>query len=306
MKNLIAITEDFIKTERAELDVNISAGSDVSLTLKNNSGMAQNTFIVIGTEGKELCELEQINAAVSGNTDIQVATLKFDHKKGEPVTVFKYNKRKIYGATTETGTYSELTDDGSPVDIEVDNPQGTQLEYTGTEGYTYFKATYYNSTTADETSKDDADAVLADDSVRYASIFAIRKHAGLADNPYIDDGRIEAKRKQAESEINSTIFSRYSLPLSEIPDLIKRICILLAAGYIDYEEMGVDGEGKKWLGEARALLKAIKNGKQILLDSDNAALSRADSTVSRLEGYPDDSIEEGDDDYRKFSMGDRF
>ena len=38
--------------------------------------------MVIGHEGGELAELQQINAAVSGSTNIRVVTLKFNRKAG--------------------------------------------------------------------------------------------------------------------------------------------------------------------------------------------------------------------------------
>lgn len=286
MKTLIAPTEDFIKLERSALDVDAAAGSSVTLTLLNNDGLSLNDFIVIGREGSEKAELQQINAAVVAGTDVQVATLKFAHKKGEPITLYRYNQRKFYGSLTATGTYVELTADGSPKDIQVDDPQGTLLEYTGSEGYIFFKATYYNSQSTDETATDDSEAVEADESKRYTSIYAIRVQAGLTQNPYINDSRIERKRKQAENEINSAIFARYPLPLTEIPPLIQNICELLAGGYVDFEEFGPDGEGKKWLGEARGMLKSIREGKQRLIGTDGAELTTASKT-NVLRGYPD-------------------
>jgi len=138
MRTLLAPTEDFIKLERSTLNADATAGSSVSLTLKSNDGFSDNDYVVIGHEGSELAELQQINAAVSGVTAIQVATLKFNHKAGEPITFYRYNQRKFYGATSATGTYTELTGDGSPKDIQVDDPQGTILEYTGS-AYTHFK-----------------------------------------------------------------------------------------------------------------------------------------------------------------------
>lgn len=302
MKTLIAPIEDFIIVERTTLNADISAGSDVSLTLENNDGLAQNDYLIIGQRGTEAAELEQINAAVSGNTAIQVATLKFAHKKGEPVIKIRYNQRKFYGCATKTGTYIELS--GSPVNIEPDDPQGSRIEYTEST-YTYFKTTYYNSTEAIETDIADAAAVLADESKRYASIADIRNHAGIKDNMHISDGYIELKRQQAENEIDSAIFAKYVLPLSEIPAIIEQICVLLAAGYIDYKEFGRDGEGVKWLGEARGILKAIRDGRQRLLTSDQTELSRVTATT-QLGGYPDDTIVTGDNDYRKFGMGDEY
>lgn len=305
MLSLTAPTEEFIKVEKSILDADVAAGSSVSLTFENNDGFAQYDFIVIGHEGSELAELEQINAAVSGNTDVQVATLKFNHKKGEPVTKYRYNQRKFYGCTTEDGTYTELTADGSPKDIQADDPQGTTLEYTGADGYTYFKSTYYNSQDTVETNIADSEAVLADESLRYASIYGIRKHAGLSGNVYYSDIRIEEKRKQAENEINSVIGAKYQLPLTEVPPLLTQICELLASGSIDFEEFGSEGEGVKFLGQARGLLNAIRKGTQLLLGTDGTELDR-NSSAGRLSGYPDGSIASGASDERKFSVGDEY
>jgi phage gp36-like protein len=301
MRGLIAPTDDFIKLERTTLAADAAAGTNVTLTLENNDGLANTDFIVIGYEGNELAELQSINQAVTVGTAVRVATLRFNHLAGEPVTKYRFNKRKFYGSLTGTGTYTELTADGSPKDIQVDDPQGSQLEYTGSEGYVYFKATYYNSATVVESGLADAVAVLADETVRYASLYAIRKHAGLAGNPRYSDLRIETKRGQAENEINSVVAAKYILPLAEIPGLLSQICELLAAGYIDYEEFGKDGEGVKWLGEARALLKAIQKGTQLLIGEDGTELERQ-AKVGILDGYPDDE----NTDCAQFSMADRY
>ena len=299
MISLRATTEDFIKEERSLLAANATAGSSVSLTLENNNGMANTDFLVIGHEGSELAEIVQINTAVTAGQTVQVATLKFNHFKGEPVTRYSYNKRKFYGATTEAGSYVELTAEGSPVDIQVDDPQGTLLEYLGST-YTYFKATYYNSATTTETDIADAVAVAGDQSGRYASLYEIRKHAGLAGNPFYSDIQIERKRKNAENEIQSALAGRYVLPLTTIPGLVNQICTLLAAGYIDYEEFGKEGEGVKWLGEARSLLKGIVKGERLLLDDTGTELSRIEGAAS-IDGYPDDTASAP-----IFSMSDKF
>lgn len=299
MRQFICPTEPFIKIEIGRLAADATAGTNITLTLDNNDGLSNTDFIAIGFEGSELCELEQINAAVTAGTAVRVATLKFNHRAGEPITKYRYNQRKFYGATSSTGSYTELTANGSPMTIQVDDPQGTLFEYSGST-YTYFKSTYYNSQTAEETDIDDSVAVAGDQSSRYATLWAIRKHAGLAGNPFYSDYRLEQKRTQAENEIKSTIMARYVLPLSEVPELITRICELLAAGYIDYEEFGKDGEGVKWLGEARALLKAIQTGKQRLIGSDDTELA-TNTKVGVLNGYPDD-----DTDDPAFAMDDRF
>ena len=302
MRTLLAPTEDFIKLERTTLDADAAAGTNVALTLINNNGFSDNDFFVIGVEGSEKAELCQINGVVTPGTAIVGATLLFAHKKGEPVTRYRYNKRKFYGSLTAGGSYTELTGDGSPKTIGVDDPQGTFLEYTGST-YLYFKSTYYNSETLEETDTDDSREVLADESVRYASIYGIRKMAGFTQNPFISDGRVEDKRMQAESEINSSIFSRYSLPLSEIPPLITYICECLAAGYMHYEEYGPEGDAVKKLGEARALLKAIMEGRQRLLGVDYTELATV-SAGNKIYGKPDGS--ETGDELSKFQIDQKF
>lgn len=301
MKTLLAVTDEYIKTGFSRLDADVVAGTNVALTLENNEGMQDTSYIVIGHEGSELAELEQINAAVTAGTQVRVATLKFNHRKGEPVTIYRYNQRKFYGATAAGGSYSELTSYGSPKDISVDNPQGTVIEYNGIEGYTYFKATYYNSTTTEETDSGDATETAGDESTRYTTLWDIRKHAGLAGNGKYSDLRLETKRKQAENEIDSVIFSLYVLPLTEVPALLSQICELLAAGYIDYEEFGKDGEGVKWLGEARALLTQIAQNKRRLIGADGTELT-SNAKVGVLDGYPNAS----GTDAANFSMSDTF
>ena len=125
------------------------------------------------------------------------------------------------------------------------------------------------------------------------------------DNFQLNDDYVETKRKQAENEINSAIYSRYVLPLSEVPNLIEYICTQLAAGYIDYEQFGADGVGKKWLGEARAILKSIQDGKQRLLDSDYNELTTVTKT-NVIRSYPDSTLDDSATEGVKFTVGHKF
>lgn len=301
MKNLLAPTDQFIKIGFAVLDEDVLAGSNVTLKLINNTGAALNAYTVIGWEGNELAELQQVNDTVYPGTDIRVETLKFNHKKGEPVTIYRYNQRKFYGSVTEGGPYYALTSYGSPKAISVDNPQGTQIEYNGTEGYLYFKATYYNSTTTEETDQSDATSASGSDTQRYATLYAIRKHAGLVGNGAYSDLRLEVKRTQAESEINSSLANKYILPLTEVPAILGNICELLAAGYIDFEEFGENGEGVKWLGEARGLLKNLREGTQVLIGMDGHELA-TNGNLQSIQSFPSSK----DEAPAKFGMAKKF
>jgi len=57
----------------------------------------------------------------------------------------------------------------------------------------------------------------------------------------------------------------------------------------------------KWLGEGRALLKAIQKGTQILIGVDGTELAR-NTKVGVLDGYPNDE----DTDAAHFAMDDKY
>lgn len=309
IKVLIAPTEDFVRRERSLLTADSASGSTTFITVANTDGFAANDYLVVGVEGSEAAELCKIVSIAGFN--ITVDTLKQNHLKDEPIVKFRYNKRKFYGSTTAGGSYTELTGYGSPVTIGVDDPQGSLIEYTGGEGYIYFKSTYWNTTTSEESNLTDANEVLADESVRYCSIYAIKKQAGLTQNPYITDGLIETYRKRAENEVDSYLNARYILPLTnssgnpEIPFVIENCTTLLAAGYMDYQEFGKDGEGVKWLGEARSLLKKLQTaGGQQLLGADKVEMQTRLLSNS-VQSYPDTVDNENGPD-RKFTMRQKF
>ncbi len=311
MKILIAPTEDSIKRDRTKLTSDVLAGSNVSVPVANSAGFSANDYLVIGYEGSQQAELVQV-ASVSGE-NLVLGLLKLPHDKDEPIVQYRYNKRKFYGSLTSGGSYVELIGDSSPVTIAVNDPQGTVLEYTGGEGYLYFKSTYYNSQTSEESSILDSDEVLGDESVRYCSIYSIKKQAGLTNNPYITDGIIETYRRRAENEIDSYLASRYVIPyisqsgVQEIPPMLENLTVLLAAGYMDYQEFGKDGEGVKWLGEARAILKKLQGpGGQLLFGSDHLEM-QTQSITNSVQSLPN-SVDNTDDNgtQQKFSMNQNF
>lgn len=305
MKVLLAPTEDFIKRARAAITADAEAGS--TMLQVPDTALFLVEFAVLGIEGSDNAEMVSI-ASGDGENTLTISALRNKHLADEPLTAYRYDKRKFYGSTTINGSYVELSSYGSPVDIGVNNPQGTLLEYTGSEGYAYFKATYFNSFEVVESSIADANAVSGDESTRYCSIYAIRKQTGLTNNPYITDGLLEVYRKRAENEVDSYLNARYILPLTnsqgilEIPWMVENVTVLLAAGYIDYQEMGQEGPGVKWLGEARSILKKLQTpGGQQLLGFDK--MEMATKTLSNgIQSSPDDSDCEGP----VFRMGQQF
>jgi hypothetical protein len=279
------------------------------LTVQNVAGLAINNYLVVGIEGSEQAEMCKITAVT--NETVTVDTLKLPHYADEPVTQYRYNARKFYGSTTAGGSYVELTGYGSPVLLSITDPQNTLLEYTGGEGYLYFKSTYWNTTSSEETNLVDATETLANESLRYCSLYQIRRQSGMLDNPFITEDILENYRRRAESEIDSTLSGHYVLPLTnasgntEVPYIIENACMLLAAGYMDYREYGKDGEGVKWLGEARGLLKRLQaSGGQTLIGIDKQPMQTL-TLASGVQSYPN-AVDNEDGPIQMFTTRQQF
>ncbi len=287
MKTFICVTEDFVKSYKTEVTEAISAGSNIVVKVISNQGFTVDDFVILKREGTEQAHLARISETI-GNDYLKIQEVKYDLEIGDPVVKIDYNQRKLYGSLTKDGEFVLV----ETKDIAVDNPQGTYFGYTG--DYIWFKATYYNTITSIETSLDDAIAVEIGEPTRYCSIYDIREESGFLDNDYIDDGRIDNLRLQAEAEVKASIGSVYKLPLSANSEVIRTITKLLAAGWLMWQEYGSEASGTSKDGiakveQARSMLKAIRENRLKLFDENDVELARASDSISggTISGYPD-------------------
>lgn len=131
MKVLLAPTESFIKSEHGQLTADASAGSSVALSVVNSDGFAANNFVVVGVEGSDGAELCQVTGTTA--TTITVATLKLAHRTNEPVTKYRYDKRKFYGAIGVAVQQLQGLLDTPTQDLKEAEAQITLLETVATQ-----------------------------------------------------------------------------------------------------------------------------------------------------------------------------
>lgn len=279
MQVLLAPTEDSVLSESTEFSAE-EAVAQTQLSVKNAQGFSEDDYVILGRLGHEKAELRQVASVASDLTSITISSAtKFVHEEGEPITKIFYNQRKFYRASSETGTYSHLSSESSPKEIEVDKPEGTFLEDTGGSSTSWYKATYYNSTTSIETSTDDAIAVQAGESDHYTSIYAIKRRSGFEDAEGISSELVGDFRVEAENEFESRIAVAYSLPLSSKPKLARQIVEYLAAGNLLIKEYGVEANieisksGARMLERANSLLNRIVDGTLQLIGEDGNVIS---------------------------------
>lgn len=131
-----------IAEEVATLRVPSAAGSSVSLTIDNNSGLANADYVLIEDVSTSRAEIAKINAAVTAGTIIQVDTLKFPHNVGVKVYKIGYNQIKFFHSATVAGIKTLL---GSATDLDVDDEFTEYVDSVNGAGYAFFAL--YNSTT---------------------------------------------------------------------------------------------------------------------------------------------------------------
>jgi len=286
MQILIASTEDFVFTEKTKFSADEAIGQTV-LSCDNADKYSADDYLMLGYLGNDISEMKQIDSVASDLKSITLTSgTKHAHAKGTLITKMLFNQRKFYRATSESGTYTHLSGEGSPIDIEVDDPAGTLLEDTTGTSTSWYKSTHFNSTTSVETALTDAIATKAGEAEHYTSLYKIKLEAGMDDNYYIPNEIIADYREEAENQAESAIATVYSLPFSSKPRIFEQIVRLLASGLLLSKEFGMEADinigktGQRKIDRAESLLEKISKGLLSLIGEDSSLLSKVSSILA--------------------------
>jgi len=300
MRILIAPLENFILGEKTFFRSDVNS-EDTSLDVQNAGNFKANQFIVLGTIGSETAEIKRIESiSVNLKKIVLIGGATFNHKKGEPLQEIMFDQRKFYRSDAKDGDYIHLSFEGSPINIQVDVPEGTRFEDSSGTDEHYYKATYFNSYSSTETSLDDALPSKARDVEYYTSIYKIRSEAGLVENSYITSDLIHGYRVEAEAQIDGAIANMYQLPLTSPSKMIQHIATLLAAGHLLAKEYGMEADieisksGQRKIERAEQLLEKIANGDLLLVGEEGQILSRQNTFfASGSNVYSSDRADKG-------------
>ena len=307
MQILVAPLEEIVLSEKTFISADEAIGQTV-ISVDNNQGFAANDYVILGTIGAETTELIKIDSVASDDKSItlSVAT-KHEHLNDAPIRKVRYNQRKFYRSTTKTGTFTHLLSEGSPVNIEVDNPEGTEFEDASGASTSWYKTTYFNSQSDDESSLTDVTAVQAGDAEHYTSIFKIKEEAGFKNNPHIGIEVVDRYRTEAEAQADGAVVGKYQLPFSSQPKIFQQIVTLLSAGLLLSKEYGMEADveisktGQRKIERAEELLQKIRDDKLLLIGEDGTELSkRTDVMASNNNTYDSDIADRGE----MFNLGD--
>lgn len=300
--------------ERTALDADAAAGQ-TDQTVKNVNGFGTDSFVLNGRPGAEKSEIGVVDS-IAGRVITLNSNLSYAHKKFDEVRRMFGDKIKIYRAAnvddTEPadGDFAELTE----LTIEADKLTSSYTDDDGGVDY-WYKQTYYNSLTLEETSLEDSTAMRGGDYGHYATLNEVREEAGFEDNPDITDSLVDDYRAMAEGKVKSALhYAGYTMPLAMTPSVVRMASRLIAAGMIlnkDYGQSaeGTTKEGNAKIEEGEKLLKQIKDDEIVLVNEQDERLARTTKGAT-FSGWPDSTTEDtkGEDGggVRKFRMTDVF
>jgi len=310
MKFNAVLEPDIAVTERSEIRTDIDAGV-TTIPVMNARKFTANKYLCIGQYGDETAELRKIVGTSEDDRTVTIETATtYPHYQKDAVYQFLYNQRRFYRWNATISGYEHLSSEGSPKDIEVDNPQGTFFEDTeGTQDDKY-KATYLNVIGGVETSPLDAKEIYGGGiSTDLISLFRIRYSAGFKENWSIEDSYIDQYRQDAQGEVWAALRVRYTFPLTKYSSFLRNIVRDLSVGFIWLDQYAGNAikvnSAEERIKDARIRLRGLADGTYTLYDEDEGADQAETGKGGGLSYYPDDTTEDTDDE-RIFELKDKF
>lgn len=288
--------------ERTSLTLDYVSGT--ALTVESTQGFASSDTLYVGALSREGCEKVTVSAVPNATTLTLSSALQTPHSRLDAVTSVLGDRIRIYRAVNVDGS---IPADGLFTVIATRSIDPDQLStyYTDSSGGSnyWYRYTYFNETTLEETSLLDSEPRRGDDYGRYCSVSEIRTEAGFENAHNLKDGTIDQQRRAAEAEINSTLRSAYTTPFTKpIPQKIKYLTIKLAAGFLlQAVYHGQSAQGDTLVKDVRAQLKLLQN-KGDVLDDD----AQTPYTGTHVNSWPNDSTSSEEGGGPVFSMADRL
>lgn len=274
-----------------------AAAAASSLSVTNCAAFTTGSLVLVGAPGSNSAELNTAGTLSSDTTLPLASTTKLPHSPGEVASMLFGNQLKIYSAPDigNTGiappdnTFTLLTT------INID-PTMAYTTYTDSAGgsTTWYKFTYFNSTSSAGTAIADSVATRGDTGLNYCSLDEIRNKAGFKNNNNIGDGLIDEKRQAAQTVINGALLPVYVFPLPQPTNpIIAELARNLAASYLTQDVYRTTN--------AQMLAQGEKDEQDALTDLNDLVVKEVVITNAQfvdqvipggngVSGYPDNTL----------------
>lgn len=273
-----------------------AAANQAALVVENSQNLQASYALIVGPLGAEGSELAFIQSAAAPTGVTLSTNLKLAHKNGEAITELWGDQIQIYRAPNITG-YQPADDafvalDGGPINIDPDQLFTDYVDQSGGSAY-WYKFTYKNSSSGNETDLASALAARGGGYGQYCSVDDIRSDAGFSNNRNITDAVIDSCRIDAEAEVEAELAGVYALPFTApIPNQVNEVTKFIATGLLLLKEYGAvtsgtNKEGTAKLKNGRDLLLQYKTREKTIVDAQGVSLLL--STASVVTSWPNET-----------------
>lgn len=297
--------------------INDTIASQAQVQVTDVSEFTVGSYVIIGALGQDGSETRIIQSLDDASHMTFSQSLALPHSRFDPVTVLSGDKIKVYSAPNVTGLPPSL--DTSTFSLVTTVPILFSEMFTLVTdpvggSNTWYAFTYLNSTNGYETNLAESQAIRGGGYDYYCSTYDIRKAAGFIDNPYVTNADIDAKRKEAQDEIDGALQGMYDVPFQPpINAMVSGMTRLLAAGLLLMENPGAAGmssaiyqQGMNFAQDARTMLNQIVTRKRFITNAIGQQTLDPNSKVSK--SWPNVTTDQTDSSiggsYRNFRMSD--
>lgn len=287
--------------ETSGLDADANAGQN-QIDIENTDNFPIGCILRIGSGEK--AEIGTI-LSYGGGFATLTSNLLFKHLENEPVVRLFGSQIKFYRAIASAS--NSIPDDSlfitiATVTIQADELTTSYSDPGGGSGY-WYKYTFLNPAVPTETDLASSNAVRGGNYGHYSTVKDIRREAGFDENDNVLDIWISDARDDAESQVKGALsVAGYTLPLTQVPPIIRNIVKKIAAGNVLLQDYGAGAEGTNKEGKAKIdygerLLDKIMNKDIVLVDIEQTT---EQAQTDSIEGFPNDEDPDPEDETQGF------
>lgn len=251
---LRALNYDFAGQTNSYFIAEVKAGTK-SLSIINNGNFAVDDYILIDPYS-DVAEISKISAKTL-NTGLTLSSgLKFDHKITSKLYKLPYNQIKFYSASSATGTFVALA--GTPIEADY---RDIFTPFNSTTTNTFFKRTFYNSTTLAESDIGLSDYWQTNDEFLMITPQELRTLLQFGENDYPNEADMRTFIKTAQLQ--------FTLDCSSSNASINFLGIFMLSKYHVLRALATKAVSKGYVtinAEGRQITKAYQ---ELVLEAEN-------------------------------------
>ena len=266
MTLLKGLNYDIAIQQKTQLTRPVEA-DQTEMRVLNTEGLVTDDYMIVEpfTENSEIVKISTIN---TNNKITLSAVTKFTHPANSKLVRTQYNQIKFYSATESAGTYTVIA--GMPIEMTYVETH-TNFDYTAGTSALFYKRTFVNESSSDESEIALADEFQISDEDTYITTEQMRVFMQFDKNDFPNPNDMLELIKITEIKVNLDVSTSNPNILKYSTLLLGRWHILkaLANKAVSKGYIQIEAEGRTITKAHQELLKDAKEAKADYMDFIN-------------------------------------